>query len=429
MSQSIKIVHVVHSLNVGGLENGLVNLLNHLDEQFSHTILCLSKAGPMAQRIKNREVAIIEMGLPTDRFRFPLVSLARLFRQISPDIVHTRGWSSIDAISAARIACVPHVIHAEHGWEATDPEGQSAKRKLVRKCLSPLVDRFVTVSEDLKRWLTGTVGIAERKVVRIHNGVDTQKFAPLWDAQSAMCIGHRAESGEQKEMPGDGRRETEFGSQSLVVGHRSSAIFSLRRTLRLPDDAVVIGTVGRLDPVKDHKTLLQAFAQLARRNPSVRLVIAGEGPMRGDMETQIRELKIGDQVQMLGERQDVSEVLKAFDVFTLTSIAEGISNTILEAMASGLPIVATRVGGNPELVEHGASGHLIPAQNVSALESALLAYVTSPDLRGSHGAAARQKAVDEFSLERMAEQYAELYFSVMVKPVRRPEGSGLRTDS
>ena len=207
MAKPISIVHVVHALEVGGIENGLVNISNHLDATFAHTIMCLSRSGRMAQRINNRNVKIIEMALPTDRFRFPIVRLARVFHNVSPDIVHTRGWATVDAIWAARVAGVSGVIHGEHGREAGDPDGRNLKRNLVRKCLSPMVDRFMTVSDDLKRWLTETVGIAAHKVVRIHNGVDTQRFSL------------------------DGRD-------------------AARRMLGLDESMITIGAVGRLDPVK-----------------------------------------------------------------------------------------------------------------------------------------------------------------------------------
>jgi glycosyltransferase involved in cell wall biosynthesis len=414
MQHPIKIVHVVHSLNVGGLENGLVNLLNNLDEQFSHTILCLSQSGPMAQRIKNRNVAIIEMGLPTDRFRFPLVRLARLFRQISPDIVHTRGWSSIDAISAARIACVPHVIHAEHGWEATDPEGQNLKRKLVRKCLSPLVRRFVTVSEDLRRWLTQSVGIAERKVTCIHNGVDTQRFAPLSVEQCAKGMGHRAE-GEGQQAAGraqSAERMAQSADRLSVVRSPQSALSALRHRLGLPVEGVLFGTVGRLDPVKDHRSLLKAFAPIARSDRPAYLLIAGDGPMQNEIAALVAQLGMGGEVLLLGERGDVPEILRALDVFALTSIAEGISNTILEAMASGLPVVATRVGGNPELLEDGITGQLVPVRDAMALTTAFESYLRDPKLRQEHGRNGRLRAEQCFSLDRMAARYAALYSGV-----------------
>ena len=370
MSKPIKIVHVVHALEVGGLENGLVNILNHLDDRFTHTILCLSRSGRMAERIKNSQVKIIELRLPTDRFRFPVLRLAREFQSISPDIVHTRGWATVDAICAARVAGVSRVIHGEHGREVGDPSGRNRKRNLVRKCLSPLVNRFVTVSDDLKSWLIRTVGIPESKVTTIHNGVDTRRFSP----------------------------------------DRGRAI---RDSLGLDDSVFTLGTVSRLDPVKDYRSLLQAFMPIARTARPVGLIIAGDGPMRSSIEQLSSELKIADKVHLLGERHDIPQVLKACDVFTLTSIAEGISNTILEAMASALPVVATRVGGNAEIVEHGICGSLVSARDVAALTAAYESYLNHPKLKDEHGRNARARTEQKFSLERMASQYAQLYHELM----------------
>jgi len=365
----IKIVHVVHSFGVGGLENGVVNLINRLDEHFEHTVLCLSRSGAMAERLINRRVALLEMKLPTDKFRFPILKLSRVLRGLAPDIVHTRGWSSVDAISAARVTGIPFVIHGEHGWEASDPQGRNRRRMLVRKCLSPLVDRFVTVSDDLKRWLHQSIGIPERKIARIHNGVDVRRFS-------------------------HGQRE------------------AARRLLGLEDPAFVVGTVGRLDAVKDHTSLLQGFESITRLEQRAYLLVVGDGPMREEIQAQARRLGILDKVKLLGERDDIPLLLQALDVFALTSIAEGISNTILEAMASGLPVVATRVGGNPELLEHGVTGQMVSARDVTALAEALRNYLRAPELRRAHGANARARAERDFSLERMAAQYADLYFNL-----------------
>jgi sugar transferase (PEP-CTERM/EpsH1 system associated) len=370
MSKPINIVHVVHALDVGGLENGLVNILNHLDDRFAHTIMCLSQSGRMAERIKNPHVKIIEMHLPKDRFRFPVIRLARAFQSIAPDIVHTRGWATVDAICAARVAGVPFVIHGEHGREAGDPNGRNRKRNIVRKCLSALVNRFVTVSDDLKFWMVETVGISESKVTTIHNGVDTRRFSP---------------------------------------GERSAS----RRSLGLDDSIFTIGTVGRLDPVKDHKSMLQAFLPIARSTQPACLIIAGDGPMRPAIESLSSELGISENVRLLGERHDIPQIFKACDVFTLTSIAEGISNTILEAMASALPVVATRVGGNPELVDDGVNAHLVSARDVAGLTAAYESYLHDPELRSQHGRNARARAEQKFSLERMASRYAQLYQALM----------------
>jgi sugar transferase (PEP-CTERM/EpsH1 system associated) len=366
----IKITHIVHSLDVGGLENGLVNVINNLDPaRFSHSIVCLIRSGAIAQRIHRKDVEIREIGLDPSRFKFPIMPLVKIFRELRPDIVHTRAWGTVDAIMAARLAGVPRVIHGEHGRDVADPQGRNRKRNVIRKCLSPMVDRFMTVSDDLQRWLTETVGIAAHKVVRIHNGVDIGKFSR---------------------------------------GGREAA----RRMLGLADANVAIGIVGRLDPVKDHRGLLHAFALAAQGFPQAHLIIVGDGSMRQAIAAQIEQLRIADRVQMLGERQDVADILKALDCFTLTSVAEGISNTILEAMATGLPVVATHVGGNPELVQHGVTGQLVAPGDVGALAQAFETYLNDPELRQRHGEAARERSEKHFSLERMAANYTELYSSV-----------------
>ena len=371
-------MHVVQSLEVGGLENGVVNLLNRLNgESFEHVICCLSRSGRLAERIRAKNVDIVEVGLRTDRLRFPVLTLRKHIRKFAPDILHTRGWSTVDAIFAGALAGVPRIVHGEHGREASDPEGRNRKRNLIRRALSPLVDQFITVSEDLRDWLINDVGIPALKVATIHNGVDTERFAP-----------------ERKKQDVSGARN------------------ALRASLDVPIDAILIGAVGRLDPVKDHRALIQAFAPLSHADLPARLVIVGEGPMRTVLEAEISALRLTERVRLLGERQDIPELLKTLDIFVLPSMAEGISNTLLEAMASGLPVIATRVGGNPELVEHGKNGWLVRTGDTSELTQALKTYVADAALRRLHGSCGRQRAEQYFSLDRMAAGYAEIYYSL-----------------
>jgi len=363
------IAHVVHSLATGGLENGVVNLVNTGGVRFRHVIICMTTEGALRDRLHS-EVEVFALGKKRGHDVRTFVRLVKLLRQIRPSVVHSRNWATFDAVPAARLARVPIVVHGEHGRDITDPDGRNARRKRVRRALGPLVDRFVTVSHDLQRWLIEDVGVPPRKTIAIHNGVDLTRFGQ-----------------------GD-RREA-------------------RARLGLPPDTVVVGTVGRLDPVKDQAGLVRAFAVLHDTHQDTRVLIAGDGPCRGDLAALIVQLGIQDRVHVLGERRDIPMVLAAMDVFVLPSIAEGVSNTVLEAMATGLPVVATDIGGNPELIEDGVTGRLVPRRDHAALAAGIEAYLDDAHLRALHGKASRQRVVEHFALDRMARAYVDLYSGLL----------------
>ena len=369
------VVHVINSLAIGGLENGVVNLVNTTAARFRHVIVCMSGNGPLHGRLRP-DAEVIVLGKRPGQDPWALLRLVRLLRQLRPLIVHSRNWPAIDAVPAAWLAGVPLVVHGEHGREVVDPDGRNRRRNRIRRALSPFVHQFVTVSVDLRRWLVEEVGVPAAKVTAIHNGVDISRFG-------------RA-----------GQREA-------------------RVMLTLPANAPIIGTVGRLDPVKDQAGLVQAFAAVRVAHPDALLLVAGDGPCRADLEQLAIALGQQGHVRLLGNRDDIPAVMSALDVFVLPSIAEGISNTVLEAMASGLPVVATRVGGNPELVEDGVTGTLVARQNPDALATAIAGYVKDPDLRRRHGQASRWRVTGHFSLERMAEAYADLYASLAARRLAR----------
>lgn len=364
----LHVVHVLHSLDVGGTENGVVNLMTALDEGFRHTVIAMTSVGRTAARLP-AGVTTIALGKRVGIDLHALTRLAALLRRLKPDIVHSRNWGAFDAVLAGRLAGAPVIVHGEHGREASDPWGLNGWRNRLRRCSAPLVNRFVTVSCDLRRWLVETVGIPATKVETIHNGVDVNRFS-----EEARDAG--------------------------------------RRALGLPPGVTVIGTVGRLDPVKDQLGLIEAFARLDHRGRTLALVIVGEGPCRTSLETRAQQPDVAGRVHLFGERSDVPLLLKGVDIFALPSIAEGISNTVLEAMATGLPVVATRTGGNPEVVEDGVTGALVPVGDRQALARALEAYVADPYLMTTHGKAGRQRATQEFGLERMAGCYRHLYLDL-----------------
>jgi len=359
-----RIVHVIPTLRIGGLEKVVVRLIDYLGPDVSQVVVTPDRTGPVSQLIP-AGVPVVPMGDQHGPDRWNAIRMARLFRKLRPDIVHTRNWSCIDAVVAARLAGVPVVIHGEHGRDAADPEGKNRRRQRIRRLLAPLVTEFVAVSNDLARWLVEEVRIPARKVFTIHNGVDTRSFSP------------------------DGRD-------------------SARHALGVPDGSIAIGTVGRLDPVKDHLGLIRAFFRITS-DPRVVLYIAGGGPCQSELERMIRSLGLIHRVHLLGERDDVAKILRGLDVFVLPSLGEGLSNTILEAMATGLPIVATRVGGNPELVLHELTGLLVEPRSSDSLVAALLRYVDDPGLRAAHGKAARDRTDSKFGLLPMLSAYHDLY--------------------
>jgi sugar transferase (PEP-CTERM/EpsH1 system associated) len=378
------VVHVVYRFGVGGLENGIVNLVNRMPAaRWRHAIVALTDICPdFVQRITRPDVRYLALEKKPGHLVRDYPRLHRLFRELAPAVVHTRNLAALEAVVPAWTARVPVRIHGEHGWDMRDPAGQRQRYRHIRRLYRPFVDRYVALSRHLEEYLEAQVGIDSRRIRQIYNGVDTERFRPTQGGRGAI--------------PG-----CPFTS---------------------PDDWRA-GTVGRMDAVKDPVALARAFAQAVRMGGAVarrmRLVFVGDGALRGELEQVVQAAGVADRVWFAGERADVPEIMRGLDCFVLPSLAEGVSNTILEAMATGLPIVATRVGGNGELVESGMTGTLVPPANGKALAEAMLAYADDRTMSRRHAKAARRVAEDRFSLDRMVADYASLYESALAAAGRR----------
>lgn len=371
------IVHVIHRLAVGGLENGLVNLINEMPpERYRHAIVCMTGFTAFAERLRRDDVPIFALHKRPGQDLGLYWRLYRLLRQLRPAIVHTRNIGTLECVVPAALAGIPVRIHGEHGRDIDDLHGQRRRHLALRRALRPLVTRHVGLSMELRDWLVASVGVREDRVVQLYNGVDLARFGP------------------QAQPPARTMLPVGFG-----------------------EDAVVFGTVGRLKGEKDPLNLVRAFEILVGRypdqRPRLRLVLVGDGPLRAEVEARVAAAGLAEQVWIAGERDDVARLLAELDVFVLPSLGEGISNTILEAMASGLPVVATRVGGNPELVEHGRTGELVPAADPQALADAMEGYAFNPVRRRAHGRSGRERVEKEFSLPAMVERYLDLYDGVL----------------
>jgi len=369
------IAHVVYRFDVGGLENGVANLINRLPAaQFRHAVIALTEVTDFRNRITRDDVQFIALGKSAGHGIRLAPRLYRLFRELQPAIVHTRNLAALEASVPAWLARVPMRVHGEHGWDVADPGGVNRKNRLIRRLHRPFVTHYIALSADIERYLMQQVGIAPTRISHIYNGVDTTRFAPA-------------------------------GTRASIDGCPFGA------------DCWLVGTVGRLAAVKDQATLVRAFARAcaldANAEKAMRLAIVGDGPLKAMLEAQAASFGLTDRITFSGARSDIPGFMRSFDVFVLPSLNEGISNTILEAMATGLPVVAGRVGGNPELVVDGVTGRLYEPDVPNALEAALLPYLTDPALREVHGRAARDRVVHNFSLEAMVRRYLDLYDEIL----------------
>lgn len=355
------VAHIVFRFDYGGLENGVVNIINGMEAgTVRHAVIALTEASDFARRLRD-DVSVHAIGKKPGKDLGAYLRLYKLLRQLKPDIVHTRNMGTMDCAVIAFLARVPVRIHGEHGWDVFDPDGTNRKYRLMRRLLLRFVNRIVTVSEDLQRWLVSVVGIPRSKVVHICNGVDAQRFHPH-DEPSDDATGE-----------------------------------------------IIVGSVTRFSEIKDPLNLVEAFIQSGGCGGMARLVMIGDGELYERARQLIGNADMSGVAWLPGSRDDIAEQLRCMDVFVLGSLREGISNTILEAMASCLPVIASDTGGNPELIEDGVNGTLVPPGDREALRKAMCDYVRDADRRARHGQASRDRVVSRFSLDTMVENYRLLY--------------------
>jgi sugar transferase (PEP-CTERM/EpsH1 system associated) len=368
------ILHVVWRFAVGGLENGIVNLINRMPrDRWRHGIVALTDVSDsFRERVRCADVTYTALGKPPGHAFRLYPELYRLFRAQRPAIVHTRNLAALEVVVPAWAAGVPVRIHGEHGRDVNDLDGRARRYQWVRRLYRPFVHQYVALSRDLESYLTERVHVPPSRVLHIYNGVDTECFRPRPGSR----------------VPIEG---SPFSDPSLFL----------------------VGSVGRMEAVKDQANLVRAFARALAMSPAaarrLRLVLVGDGPLRHEVEEVARAAKVESLVWFAGEREDISAVMAGLDCFVLPSLAEGISNTILEAMASGLPVIATRVGANADLMEEGLSGQLVPRANPQAIAEEMLGYVSDPARARRHGHAGRQIVERRFSLDHMIDEYETMY--------------------
>jgi sugar transferase (PEP-CTERM/EpsH1 system associated) len=358
-------MHLVYSFGFGGMEVGVAKLTNAIDPSIVLSSICSCRPSETLKTHLRPEIRFFEIQRRPGWYDVRLIpQLYRLLRRERPDILHTHGWATLcEGLMAAALARVPIVVHGEHGTLRTRWHQALAQRWVWSR-----VDQVLAVSSELRERMARDIGFRPDRVQVIRNGVDTDRFHP---------------------------------------GHRAAA----RASFSFDPGRIVLGTVGRLVSVKDHATLLRAWALLRSRGHAFTGLIAGRGPLHDQLVSLAASLGLDD-VRFLGVRPDIEQVLAAMDVFVLSSRSEGLSNTIQEAMATGLPVVATRVGGAHELVVPGETGLLVPAEAPEAMADAIELLITDAAERSRMAEAGRRRAEQEFALSRMVREYVQTYIEL-----------------
>jgi sugar transferase (PEP-CTERM/EpsH1 system associated) len=352
----IRVAHVVTTLAIGGLEKVVLDLARGRTQQdFEASLICLDNAGVLEREFSAAGVPVAVIGtrgsVPQRVWR-----LSRRLRALAPDVVHTHNpQAHLHGAWAARLAGVPAVVQTKHGRDHV----ARPVLAVLGRIATAWTDGFVAVSDDAAQVARDQEHVPPGKLLVVHNGIDLERFG------------------------------------------------AVLRQPALPRGRLV--TVGRLDPIKDQATMLRAVKMAAGKIPALRLDIVGDGPSRQDLEALTADLGLEGRVTFLGYHADVAPLLSAADAFVLSSISEGVSIALLEAMASGLPAIATDVGGNREVIVDGVTGVLTAAGSAEAMAEAIVRLESDPGVLGRMGLASRRRVEEEFNLQRVVARYEALY--------------------
>ena len=374
MKRPLNVLRVITWLPVGGIERKILAVLPRLDpERFRVRVVCLRERGELASALEAAGIRVDLSPMPTRLSPVGLRRLTRYMRREQIDLVHAHMYrSNVPATIAARAARVPAVICQIHNVDSWD----TPRQRWMDRLLCRWRHAIVAVSERVRRDVIASLNVPAERTRVIYNGVETERFAD-----------------------GSLREPT-------------------RQALGLRPSDLAIVYHHRLVDQKNPGILLKIASRIAARRRGVRVLVAGDGPRREGLERAAAEQGLADRLRFLGKRDDVPALLQASDLAILPSFKEGFSNALLEALAAGLPVVATDVGGNAEAIEHGKSGWIVPPHNDAAFLSAVAELVDSPAERKRMAREASRRA-ERFSLERMVAEVEALYEELYSEAKRR----------
>ncbi len=377
--RKIRVMHVVSKVYpYAGMERKVIQLLNNLDRNhFKPFLLSMTDIWGTPSNYLNQDVELHALH-KMDGIQLRLVlKLAKILKSRKIHIIHSHNWATLfHSVIAAHIARVPVIVHGEHGRDTKELD-TTLKRSLIRRLLYALVNKIVVVAKDLEDIVVHKCKVSMEKVRLIINGVDINDFQKHFDRRS------------------------------------------IKRKFRISNNSIVIATVAKLRPVKDLPTLIKAFKFILDQFQNAQLFIIGSygintEPLQRELNNLIKELDLQQHVKFCGEINNIPEILSIVDVYVNSSVSEGMSNTILEAMASGIPVVATRVGGNSELVVEGKTGYLFDVQNPQDCARKVLKILNSPQLKKQMASNSRNIIQRYYPIEetfrKNQEMYKELYF-------------------
>ena len=362
----MRILHVVPSFGLGGMEKIMCAMINASTNEHQHAILSLDGCASALTWISDSRVRMIPFRKDKSRRLF-FCSLYRTLRQNRPDLLMTYNWGAIDAIWLGRLARISNIIHHEHGFNADEGTATSWRRDLIRCLVYRLASKVVVVSHELEEMMRSRFRLSQPTIVRIPNGIDTSFYSP---------------------------NEVERQQMRTALGYQKSDL--------------VIGFSGRIDPIKNVDMLLEVFQSANPRDYPFRLLIVGDGPERARLEARCESSGLRSYVLFGGEQTEVLPYLRAMDVFLLTSLREQMPLTVLEAMAVGMPVIASRVGELPYIIDDGADGFIRDANAPSEAFVKALGMLLCPSSRKVMGTAARQKILTKFRQTTMLKQYVDL---------------------
>ena len=355
-------------MQVAGAEVLVKETIGRLGAAIQPVVLCLDAVGRLGEELQAAGVSVVNLGRKPGLDWQTIGAMAAQIRERNLDVVHAHQYTPFfyGGLGARRAGTGARVIFTEHGRHY--PDVVSAKRRLTNRWfLKRLAHRITAVCEFSARALATNDGFPADRIQVIENGIDVARYHAPADKPAAR---------------------------------KKAGLDPARR---------YIACVARFHPVKDHRMLIDAFSRVAADSADVDLLLVGDGPLRAELESQVDRTGLTDRVRFLGIRSDIAEILAAAEIFALTSVSEAASITVLEAMASGLPIVATAVGGNPEMVRTGIDGELVPRGDAEAMGQALRRVLDNGTLARQMGQSAAERVRAVYQLDRTIQRYSELY--------------------